>query len=66
MKVNLEVLKDFCIKLRGKTADEAIKGYKQPQNGEQTDEGTYRSDDLVDPGIVHGVTGTGGGPIISQ
>lgn len=50
-------------KIRGKRVSEVIKGLPDPPtNSDETDQGTYGSEGLVDPGIVNGVTGSGRGP----
>ena len=57
---------DQLRQLRGRSAPNAPKGLpRQPQNGDNTIEGKYWDENLTDPGILHGVTGTGNGPLIA-
>lgn len=50
---------------RGKTISNDPTGLpKQPDNDNKTPDGQYEDDGTSDPGVQHGVTGTGIGPII--
>lgn len=58
-------LAKFLRSVRGKTLPNNPKGLPSRQSNEDyTADGQYRDDGLSDPGILHGVTGTGNGPII--
>ena len=53
-------------KLRGMRVD-PLKGLPPtPKNEDSHDEGAYKDDNLADPGIVNGITGTGRGPYIND
>jgi len=60
-------LVDELRQLRERPVPNAPKGLPAAAvNADNTSEGKYWDEWLTDPGILHGVTGTGNGPIIGR